>query len=45
MKEVKTNVSLILVAELLTTAGENSVKLTGLINGFLFCMQYIMGLK
>ena len=45
LKEIKTNVSLILVAELLPTVGENSVKLTGLINGFLVCRQCIMGLR
>ena len=45
LKEIKTNVSLMLVAELLPTIEENSVKLIGLINGFLFCGQCIIGLR
>ena len=42
MKEIKTNVFLILAAELLPAIEENSIQL---INGFLFCRQYIMGFK
>ena len=45
LKEIKTNVSLILEAELLPTIGENSVKLIGLINGILFYRQCIIGLR